>query len=47
LYFRGRSKEADVITSDKDRRLPLLADFASPFAYDGQPLAPLTVTDFR
>ncbi len=27
--------------SDKDRTLPRLADFASPFAYDGTPLQPL------
>ena len=27
--------------SDKDRRLPRLADWTSPFAYDGRPLAPL------
>lgn len=31
-----------VITlSEKDRRLPLLKDFDSPFAYDGTPLRPL------
>ena len=35
-------KDADIIISDKDRRLPLLKEFASPFAYDGHPLAPLT-----
>src|SRR5262249_14014457 len=34
-------KDADIITSDKDRRLPLLKEFASPFAYDGHPLVPL------
>lgn len=28
--------------SAKDSALPPLADFASPFAYDGRPLAPLT-----
>ena len=27
--------------SDKDAVLPLLADFDSPFAYDGMPLAPI------
>ncbi|WP_294289862.1 dTDP-4-dehydrorhamnose 3,5-epimerase [uncultured Sphingomonas sp.] len=27
--------------SDKDTRLPALADFDSPFAYDGHPLEPL------
>jgi dTDP-4-dehydrorhamnose 3,5-epimerase len=35
----------DVITSDKDSRLPLLRDFASPFAYDGHPLGPLSITE--
>ena len=35
----------DIITSDKDGRLPLLRDFASPFAYDGHPLGPLTITE--
>ena len=38
-------KDADIITSDKDRRLPLLKECASPFSYDGHPLAPLTVHD--
>ena len=47
IAFPWPIKAADVITSDKDRRLPLLKEFASPFAYDGHPLAPLTVTDFR
>lgn len=32
----------DVILSDKDRRLPLLKNFDSPFAYDGAPLRPLS-----
>ncbi|MBS7543123.1 dTDP-4-dehydrorhamnose 3,5-epimerase [Ancylobacter oerskovii] len=32
---------AAAILSDKDRALPLLRDFDSPFAYDGQPLQPL------
>jgi dTDP-4-dehydrorhamnose 3,5-epimerase len=38
-------KQADIIMSDKDRRLALLKEFASPFAYDGHPLGPLTVSD--
>jgi dTDP-4-dehydrorhamnose 3,5-epimerase len=38
-------KEADIITSDKDRRLPFLKEFASPFQYDGHPLVPLAVPD--
>lgn len=29
------------VLSDKDRALPRLADWRSPFAYDGVPLAPL------
>jgi len=38
-------KEADIVISDKDQRLPLLEELVSPFAYDGQPLVPLTVTN--
>ena len=38
-------KDANIIISDKDRRLPLLKELASPFAYDGQPLGPLTGSD--
>jgi dTDP-4-dehydrorhamnose 3,5-epimerase len=38
-------KEADIITSDKDRQLPFLKEFASPFDYDGHPLVPLVVPD--
>ena len=38
---------ADIITSDKDTRLPLLNEFVSPFAYDGHPLAPLTVQELQ
>jgi len=34
---------AEITVSDKDRRLPFLNQFASPFAYDGHPLAPLTL----
>lgn len=30
--------EADVTLSEKDRSLPLLEDFASPFGYEGGPL---------
>jgi len=29
------------VLSDKDKSLPALSDFDSPFEYDGQPLAPL------
>jgi dTDP-4-dehydrorhamnose 3,5-epimerase len=31
----------EPILSDKDRRLPTLAEYESPFAYDGMPLSPL------
>jgi dTDP-4-dehydrorhamnose 3,5-epimerase len=37
-------KEANIITSDKDRRLPFLKEFASPFEYDGHPLVPLVAS---
>jgi dTDP-4-dehydrorhamnose 3,5-epimerase len=37
-------KEVDTIVSDKDRRLPLLKEFRSPFDYGGQPLESLKVT---
>jgi dTDP-4-dehydrorhamnose 3,5-epimerase len=32
---------AEPVLSDKDRRLPSLADFQSPFVYDGDPLTTL------
>jgi dTDP-4-dehydrorhamnose 3,5-epimerase len=32
---------SDLIISEKDRRLPYLAAFESPFAYDSHPLVPL------
>ena len=38
-------KEAEINLSDKDRRLPLLNEFASPFDYDGHPLDPLTAVE--
>src|SRR5215471_9470658 len=38
--------EADIILSEKDRRLPFLKEFTSPFTYDGHPLGPLKVTEF-
>jgi dTDP-4-dehydrorhamnose 3,5-epimerase len=34
-------KAANIITSEKDRRLPLLKELSSPFTYDGHPLIPL------
>jgi hypothetical protein len=32
---------SDIITSEKDNKLPLLKELASPFAYDGHPLTTL------
>ena len=45
IAFPWPFKDAEIIVSDKDRALPHLKEFASPFAYDGYPLAPLTVPD--
>jgi dTDP-4-dehydrorhamnose 3,5-epimerase len=36
-------EETDILTSEKDRRLPLLREFASPFGYDGPPLTSATL----
>jgi dTDP-4-dehydrorhamnose 3,5-epimerase len=45
IAFPWPFKDADIITSDKDRRLPFLKEFTSPFDYDGHALAPLSVSD--
>ena len=37
--------DADLVISAKDRQLPLLSEFSSPFGYDGNPLKPLKVAD--
>ena len=47
LSVRWPYGHAEIITSEKDRRLPLLKDFDSPFVYDGHPLGSLTVLDVR
>jgi dTDP-4-dehydrorhamnose 3,5-epimerase len=39
-------RDIDIILSNKDRDLPSLKEFVSPFEYDGNPLEPLTVADF-
>jgi len=39
IAFPWPMRAADLIISDKDRRLPSLREFDSPFAYDGHPLA--------
>ena len=36
-------KESEIALSEKDRRLPFLKEFSSPFPYDGMPLGPLQV----
>jgi dTDP-4-dehydrorhamnose 3,5-epimerase len=38
LAFPWPCKEAEMTISDKDRQLPLLNEFDSPFVYDGNPL---------
>jgi len=35
------AKDADILLSEKDKQLPLLESFSSPFIYDGNPLGPL------
>jgi dTDP-4-dehydrorhamnose 3,5-epimerase len=47
IAFPWPLQEAKMIISNKDRRLPLLKEFASPFAYDGHPLAPFILPDLR
>jgi dTDP-4-dehydrorhamnose 3,5-epimerase len=37
--------DGEMTISDKDRRLPFLKEFTSPFDYDGHPLEPLTATE--
>jgi dTDP-4-dehydrorhamnose 3,5-epimerase len=44
IAFPWPLKGTDIITSDKDRQLPKLKEFASPFAYDGHPLHLLQVS---
>jgi dTDP-4-dehydrorhamnose 3,5-epimerase len=45
IAFPWPIKDDDIVVSDKDRKLPLLKEFTSPFLYDGQPLEPLSVTE--
>jgi len=44
IAFPWPIKEADITISEKDRRLPFLKEFSSPFPYDGHPLVPLSIT---
>jgi dTDP-4-dehydrorhamnose 3,5-epimerase len=43
IAFPWPFKEADIVKSDKDGRLPWLKDFDSPFPYEGHPLVELPV----
>jgi len=38
IAFPWPFKDTDIVTSDKDQRLPFLKQFVSPFDYDGHPL---------
>ena len=44
--IRWPIKDSDITLSDKDKRLPLLKGFDSPFVYDGIPLG-MTAEDFE
>jgi dTDP-4-dehydrorhamnose 3,5-epimerase len=45
IAFPWPLQGADIILSERDERLPFLADLASPFPYDGNPLTELPVVD--
>lgn len=47
IGFPWPFQESDIITSDRDRHLPLLKDFKSPFEYDGHPLDAMPVVDLE
>src|SRR6516162_130613 len=44
VAFPWPLNEADIVTSQKDQRLPFLKEFASTFKYDGYPLGHFNVT---
>jgi dTDP-4-dehydrorhamnose 3,5-epimerase len=46
IAFPWPFKDADIVKSEKDERLPRLKDFESPFPYDGHPLVALTGSNF-
>ena len=46
IAFPWPIKQADLIVSDKDDRLPALKDFDSPFDYNGDPLGPLMASQY-
>jgi dTDP-4-dehydrorhamnose 3,5-epimerase len=43
IGFPWPAPASAIILSDKDRQLPLLKEFDSPFLYDGNPLEPLNI----
>jgi dTDP-4-dehydrorhamnose 3,5-epimerase len=43
LAIAWLADERDLVISEKDRELPLVAEFRSPFAYQGQSLIPPTL----
>jgi dTDP-4-dehydrorhamnose 3,5-epimerase len=43
IGFSWPFKDADISKSDKDGRLPRLKDLDSPFPYEGEPLAAVTL----
>lgn len=45
IAFPWPFKDADIVISDRDRRLPCLKDLQSAFSYDGHPLGALTVSN--
>ena len=47
IAFPWPLNEADIIISQKDRRLPFLKEFASTFKYDGYPLGQFNVIDLE
>jgi dTDP-4-dehydrorhamnose 3,5-epimerase len=44
IGFSWPFKNADIIKSEKDGRLPRIKDLDSPFPYEGRPLAALTIS---
>jgi dTDP-4-dehydrorhamnose 3,5-epimerase len=45
ISFPWPVRDLDIVISDKDRNLPFLKEFTSPFSYNGNPLAQLTLAD--
>ena len=45
VALRWPIQDSGILMSDRDRRLPLLKEFSSPFKYNGNPLAALTAQE--